>query len=155
VRPDETGRIIKPFGYTQRLLGKMLGHLHLGSIQMVELQAAERHEPPGVMVGRASRLIGSGSLAAQSLITPSQTGAAQRAGGVILSWLGNTHGCCHGEAEANDETTNQVIPQSPRERTSVTVHAVLSGRRAVFVRREPRGPALFDSPLGRYLEPSS
>ena len=29
VRPDETGRIVKPFGDTQRLLGKMLGLLHL------------------------------------------------------------------------------------------------------------------------------
>ena len=95
------------------------------------------------MAGRGSRLIGSGSLAAQSLINPSQIGAARQAGGVIPSWLGNTHGCCHGEAEANDETTNQIIPQSPRERTSVTVHAVLSGRRAVFVRREPRGVLRF------------
>jgi hypothetical protein len=29
VRPDETGRIVKPFGHTQRLLGKMLRFLHL------------------------------------------------------------------------------------------------------------------------------
>ena len=29
VRPDETGRIVKPFGHTQRLLGKMLRLLHL------------------------------------------------------------------------------------------------------------------------------
>ena len=29
VRPDETGRIVKPFGDTQRLLGKMLRLLHL------------------------------------------------------------------------------------------------------------------------------
>ena len=29
VRPDQTGRIVKPFGHTQRLLGKMLRLLHL------------------------------------------------------------------------------------------------------------------------------
>src|SRR6516225_5002695 len=29
VRPDETGRFVKPFGHTQRLLGKMLRLLHL------------------------------------------------------------------------------------------------------------------------------
>ena len=29
VPPDETGRIAKPFGHTQRLLGKMLRLLHL------------------------------------------------------------------------------------------------------------------------------
>src|SRR5262249_25403676 len=29
VRPDKTGRIAKPFGDTQRLLGKMLGPLHI------------------------------------------------------------------------------------------------------------------------------
>ncbi len=29
VRPDETGRIVKPFGDMQRLLGKMLRLLHL------------------------------------------------------------------------------------------------------------------------------
>jgi hypothetical protein len=29
VRPDETARIAKPFGYTHRLLGKMLGLPHL------------------------------------------------------------------------------------------------------------------------------
>ena len=29
VPPDETGRIVKPFGDTQRLLGKMLRLLHL------------------------------------------------------------------------------------------------------------------------------
>ena len=49
MRPDETGRIIMLFGYAQRLLGKMLGLLHLGSAQMVELQAAERHETPGLI----------------------------------------------------------------------------------------------------------
>jgi len=49
VRPDQTGRVVKPFGHMQRLLGKMLGLLHLGSIQMVEHQAAECCEPPGVI----------------------------------------------------------------------------------------------------------
>jgi len=29
VRPDETGRIAKPFGYAHCLLGKMLRLLHL------------------------------------------------------------------------------------------------------------------------------
>jgi len=58
VRPDETRRIIKPFGYAQRLLGKMLGLLHLRSIQMVELQAAERHEPPGVIPELSTELPG-------------------------------------------------------------------------------------------------
>ena len=29
VRPDETGRIVKPFGDMQRLLGKMLRLLHI------------------------------------------------------------------------------------------------------------------------------
>jgi hypothetical protein len=46
---DETGRIAKPFGHTQRLLRKMLRFLHLVKILMVEHQAAERREPPGVI----------------------------------------------------------------------------------------------------------
>ena len=41
VRPDETGRIVKPFGHAHRLLGKMLGLLQLEQVQMVEHQAAE------------------------------------------------------------------------------------------------------------------
>jgi hypothetical protein len=41
VRPDEPGRIVKPFGDTQRLLGKMLRLLHLGESIMVELPAAD------------------------------------------------------------------------------------------------------------------
>ena len=48
-RSDETGRIVKPFGHTHRLLGKMLGLVHLGSIHMVEHQAAERRELAGVI----------------------------------------------------------------------------------------------------------
>jgi hypothetical protein len=42
------------------------------------------------MAGRGSRLTGSTFPVAQSLITLSQIGEAQRAGGVILSWLGVT-----------------------------------------------------------------
>ena len=49
MRPDETGRIVKPFGDTQRLLGKMLRLCHLGENQMVEHQATECCEPPGVI----------------------------------------------------------------------------------------------------------
>jgi hypothetical protein len=49
VRPDETGRIVEPFGDPQLLLGKMLGILHLGQVQVVEKQAAEHCEPPGVI----------------------------------------------------------------------------------------------------------
>jgi hypothetical protein len=49
VRPNETGRIVKPLGNTQRLLGKMLGLLHLEQVRMMELQAAERCEPPGAI----------------------------------------------------------------------------------------------------------
>jgi hypothetical protein len=43
------GPIVKPFGRVHRLLGKMLGLLHLQQVQMVEHQAAERCEPPGVI----------------------------------------------------------------------------------------------------------
>ena len=42
------------------------------------------------MSGRGSRLTGSTFPVAQSLITLSQIGEAQRAGGVIFSWLGVT-----------------------------------------------------------------
>ena len=49
MRPNEAGRIIEPFGDTQHLLGKMLRLLHLEQVQMVELQAAERREPPGII----------------------------------------------------------------------------------------------------------
>jgi hypothetical protein len=37
MRPDEAGRIVKPFGDTQRLLGKMLRFLQLEQVLMVEL----------------------------------------------------------------------------------------------------------------------
>jgi hypothetical protein len=37
------------------------------------------------------------------------------------------------------ETTSQIIPQSPRERSSVTIHAALSVRRGVFPRPERAG----------------
>jgi len=47
--PDEASRIVKPFGHTHRLLGKMLCLLHLEKVQMVEIQAAGRCEPPGVI----------------------------------------------------------------------------------------------------------
>jgi hypothetical protein len=60
-------------------------------------------------------------------------------GGVIPSWLGNTHGCCH-------VTTNQIIPQSPRERSSVTVHAALSVMRGQMGRPEPRGSCALREP---------
>jgi hypothetical protein len=67
-----------PFGYTQRLLGKMLGFLHLGSIQMVELQAAERHEPPGVIPELPTELpgprIGSADVGVAPALGPEQGG---------------------------------------------------------------------------------
>jgi hypothetical protein len=56
VRPDETGRIVKPFGHAHRLLGKMLGLLQLEQVQMVEHQAAEHCEPPGVIPDLPSEL---------------------------------------------------------------------------------------------------
>jgi len=37
VPPDETGRIVKPFGHMHRLLGKMLRLFHLEQVQMVEI----------------------------------------------------------------------------------------------------------------------
>src|SRR5262249_52936937 len=47
MRPNETGRIAKPFGDTQRLLCKMLGPVHIADqVQMVEIAAAERRELP-------------------------------------------------------------------------------------------------------------
>ena len=49
VPPDEMGRVVKPFGDTQRLLGKMLGLCDLGEHQMVEHQATECCEPPCVI----------------------------------------------------------------------------------------------------------
>ena len=49
MRPDETGRIAKSFGDTQRLLGKMQRCLYLEQVHMVEHQAAERREPPGMI----------------------------------------------------------------------------------------------------------
>ena len=47
VRPDETGRIVEPFGHTHRLLGEMLRLLQLEEVRMVALQAAERRDFPG------------------------------------------------------------------------------------------------------------
>ena len=49
VRPDETGRIVKPFGDTQCFFSKILRLLHLVQIQMVELKTAERCEAPCVI----------------------------------------------------------------------------------------------------------
>jgi hypothetical protein len=49
VSPDETGRIVKPFGHTQRFLGKMERLLHLEQVQIMEHQAAKRREPPGII----------------------------------------------------------------------------------------------------------
>ena len=50
VRPDEMGRIAEPFGDMQRLPGKMLRLFHLEQVHMVELQAAERREFPGIVI---------------------------------------------------------------------------------------------------------
>ena len=58
VCPDKTGRIVEPFGDTQRLLGKMLRLLHLEQVLMVELQAAEGRELAGVIPELPTELSG-------------------------------------------------------------------------------------------------
>src|SRR6516162_8418513 len=58
VPSDETGRIAKPFGHPQPLLGKMLRLLHLEQVQMVELQAAERRELAGIIIELLTKLPG-------------------------------------------------------------------------------------------------
>ena len=67
------------------------------------------------MAGRASRLTGSTFPVALSVIIPFSDWRGPTGVEVILSCLKITHGCTHGEAEANDETTSQIAPQSPRE----------------------------------------